>query len=173
MGAHDQGADAINGRWVVIPRTLSFITHGDDVLLMMRGLHKRVFPGKYNGLGGHIERDEDPLASARREVEEESGLSVPDLRLRGLINIDAGAASSGILLLVFTGQATHQDVGLCDEGTLEWVPLATWRDKTAQMVEDLPLLLPRLFGHGATQELFFAHASYDTQDRLVMRFMTD
>jgi len=61
MGAKDQGADATAGRWLVIPRTLCFVTHGDDVLLLKRAGHKRVYPGLYNGVGGHLERDEDPL----------------------------------------------------------------------------------------------------------------
>lgn len=83
MGSKDQGTDT--SRWKVIPRTLCFITNGADVLLMKRAMHKRAFPGRYNGIGGHIERDEDPFTSARREIREETGLAVDDLRLRGIV----------------------------------------------------------------------------------------
>ncbi len=76
MGSHDQGADATAGRWLTIPRTLSFVTHGEEVLLLKRGPHRRVFPNKYNGVGGHLERDEDPLSGAIREIWEETGLEV-------------------------------------------------------------------------------------------------
>ncbi len=37
MSAKDQGADATAGRWLAIPRTLCFITHGNDILLLKRG----------------------------------------------------------------------------------------------------------------------------------------
>ena len=90
MGAQEQGAEAIGGRWLVIPRTLVFVHHDDAVLMMKRAPHRRVFPNRYNGLGGHIERGEDPAAGALREVYEESGLRAHSLRLRSIHNIDAG-----------------------------------------------------------------------------------
>src|SRR5450631_2755350 len=100
MGIHDQGADQTQGRWLTIPRTLCFITNGEDVLLMKRAAHKRIFPNLYNGIGGHIERDEDPLSSALREIQEETGLTantLNSLKLRGIYNVDAGQ-STGIML---------------------------------------------------------------------------
>ena len=101
MGAQQQGADATSGRWLVMPRTLSFILNGDDVLLMKRAGHRRVFPNQYNGLGGHIEPFEDPASGAIREIVEESGLEVHSLRLRSIHNIDVGE-ETGILLFVYT-----------------------------------------------------------------------
>src|SRR5688572_22678623 len=167
MGASEQGADQLGGRWITIPRTLCFIRHGNDVLLMKRGEHKRVFPGRYNGIGGHIERDEDPLSGALREIHEETGLAVTDIRLRGITNIDAGS-SSGIMLFVFTAVAQSREFTDCSEGTLYWIALDAIHE--LPLVEDLPLLLPRLFGRDATDELFYAHVSYDAQDCMVMRF---
>lgn len=167
MGAKDQGADAIEGRWLVIPRTLCFITHGDDVLLLKRGLHKRVYPGRYNGVGGHIERDEDPLTSAIREMQEETGVTVEDVRLRGLIHVDAGSAN-GIMVYVFTARAASRDFVDSDEGTLEWVPLSATDD--LPLVEDLPVLLPLLFDAPDEGRLFYAHSSYDADDRPIFLF---
>lgn len=167
MGAKDQGATATDGRWIVIPRTLVFVTHGNDVLLLKRGAHKRIFPNRYNGLGGHLERDEDPLRGVIREIEEESGLQVTNTRLRGVINIDAGE-HSGILLFVFSAEALSRAFTDTEEGTLEWIPLqdAPYKD----LVEDVPLLLDRLFGAKASDALFFGHESYDDQDRMILRF---
>ncbi len=120
MGAQEQGANAVENRWLTIPRTLCFVLNGDDVLLMKRAAHKRVFPNRYNGVGGHIERDEDPLTSARREIKEETGLDVRDVRLRAVYNIDAGEAT-GIMLFVFTAVSDRRDVCANREGTLHWV----------------------------------------------------
>ncbi|KAB2860866.1 MAG: NUDIX domain-containing protein, partial [Anaerolineae bacterium] len=99
MGAKEQGADTTTtaNRWQVVARTLNFITYQDDLLLMKRAMHKRIFPGFYNGVGGHIERDEDPLTSARREILEETGLYVAHLQFCGSTHIDAGQ-STGIIL---------------------------------------------------------------------------
>src|SRR4051794_10798241 len=119
MGANQQGADATQNRWLTIRRTLCFVLNGSDMLLMKRASHKRVFSNQYNGVGGHIERDEDTLTSAKREILEETGLSVTDLQLRAVYNIDAKAAT-GIVLFVFTAQSQSRKVIANDEGTLHW-----------------------------------------------------
>jgi len=167
MGASEQGADAVGGRWLALPRTLCFVFNGDDILLMKRSAHRRVFPNRYNGLGGHIERDEDPLSSAFREIREESGLTVRDLRLRAVYNLDAGG-ESGIILFVFTAWSDSRVVTPNDEGALYWVARSSVL--TLDLVDDLPLILPRLLSSEAPDEVLFAHLSYDDQDKLMMQF---
>jgi 8-oxo-dGTP diphosphatase len=167
MGANEQGATATDGRWLVIPRTLCFVFNGDDVLLMKRGAHRRVFPNQYNGLGGHIERDEDPLTGAKREIKEESGLDVHDVRLRSVHNIDTGQ-ETGIILFVYTAKSNSRSVvDDSHEGSLEWVPVANLADY--DLVEDLPLLLPKLASQNNTVP-FSVHVSYNDADEIQMRF---
>jgi 8-oxo-dGTP diphosphatase len=167
MGAVEQGANATQNRWLTIPRTLCFVLHGDDVLLMKRAPHKRVFPNRYNGVGGHIERDEDPLSSARREIREETGLDVSDVRLCAVYNIDAGEAT-GIFLLVFTAQSASRDVTANSEGTLHWIPRGDVY--SLDLVEDLPHILPRILAMQPTDQPLFFHVSYDDADLIQMRF---
>lgn len=167
MGANEQGANAIQNRWLTIPRTLSFVLNGDDVLLMKRAAHKRIFPNRYNGLGGHIERNEDPLTSARREIREESGLDVRDVRLKAIYNIDAGE-TTGIVLFVFTAASDSREVTANSEGTLHWVGRGEVYD--LDLVEDLPLLLPRILTMPSGDPPLFIHVSYDENDRIQMRF---
>lgn len=170
MGAQGQGADAIKGRWLTIPRTLSFVRNGDDVLLMKRGAHKRVFPNLYNGLGGHIERDEDVLTSARREIFEESGLEVRDLRLCAIHTVDAGA-ETGIVLFVFTAWCDSRAVTNGDEGTLHWVALADLG--SLALVEDVQMILSRVLVLEQGAPPLYAHVHYDAVDQIVMRFAAD
>src|SRR5512134_2797483 len=158
MPKSDQGIDISlqRQRYTVIPRTLVFITRADRVLLLRGAPTKRIWANKYNGLGGHIERDEDVYSAAQREVREETGLEVDDLRLVGLINID-GDQPTGILLFVFTAQSRS------GEGTLEWIE----RDRLAQidLVEDLPMILPHALDLPSNAPPFFAHYRYDEQER--------
>ena len=167
MGANEQGANATDNRWLTIPRTLCFVLNGDDVLLMKRAPHKRVVPNRYNGVGWHIERDEDPLTSARREIAEETGLQVRDVRLRAIYNIDAGEVT-GIVLFVFTAESDSRDVTANSEGTLHWIA----RDAIMELdlVEDLPHLLPRILAMQAGELPLFVHVSYDADDAIQMRF---
>jgi len=120
-------------RYLTVPRTLCFVLHGDDALLIRRARHKRLFPGKVNGVGGHVEAGEDVAASAAREIREETGLAVDDLWLAGVVHVDGRLGQTdalpdgsvpGVMVLVFTAQASSRDVRASEEGELIWVPLS-------------------------------------------------
>jgi 8-oxo-dGTP diphosphatase len=172
MSKSDQGIDVSlkRQRYTVIPRTLVFITRGDRVLLLRGAPSKRIWANKYNGIGGHIERDEDIYGAALREVREETGLDIDNLRLVGLINID-GDQPTGIMLFVFIAQSQSADPIPSEEGTLEWIA----RDQLTQidLVEDLPTILPRALDLASDAPPFFAHYHYDDQERLIIRFSGD
>src|ERR1700674_2038709 len=104
-------------RYSVIPRVLCFVTSGDDVLLLKGAPGKKLWAGKYNGLGGHVERGESVHAAARREILEESGLAVTDLRLCGVVTIDL-EAQAGIGLFVFTAKTAGRQLRASAEGAL-------------------------------------------------------
>jgi 8-oxo-dGTP diphosphatase len=168
MGKLDQGIAASAKRYHVVPRTLCFITHGDDVLLLRGSPSKPIWPVQCNGVGGHVEPDEDLFSAAVREMHEETGLAVQDVRLRGVVNIDAGDPQAGVLLFVFTAEAIHRRTKASAEGSLHWVP----QDQVLEqpLVEDLPLILPHVLGRPAAAPPFFAHYTYDEQDRLIVTF---
>lgn len=79
--------------------------------------------GKYNGLGGKLEADEDVVAGMRREIMEEAGIDCSDLQLRGTISWPGfgkqGEDWFGFVFLItgFTGTPLVSN----PEGTLEWV----------------------------------------------------
>jgi 8-oxo-dGTP diphosphatase len=167
MGRADQKLS--NNRYQVVPRTLCFVIHGDDVLLLRGAPDKPIWPNKYNGVGGHIEAGEDVYSAARREIEEETGLAVHDLCLRGTINIPVDEASNtGILVFVFSATSATRDARPSKEGALEWVPRNRVTD--FDLVEDLPIILPRVLAMEAADAPFHAHYHYDEDDRLVVAF---
>src|SRR5271170_5266088 len=81
--------------------------------------------GKYNGLGGKPEANEDAAAGMRREILEEAGIECLELSLRGTINWPGfgqhGEDWFGFLFLVprFSGVPLDRN----PEGTLEWIEI--------------------------------------------------
>jgi 8-oxo-dGTP diphosphatase len=157
-------------RYQVIPRVLVFLTRGDEVLLLKRADDRPIFPGLYNGLGGHVERGEGVLAAARREVEEESGLRPARLWLCATVSIDTGDPAAGILMSVFCGEVAAEGSQLraSDEGTLQWVPVA--QIPTLPMVEDIPTLLPKVLEVEPGDAPLWGLYVYDADGKLHMQF---
>ena len=169
MGREEQGVAGSRERYQAILRTLSFVRHGDDVLLLRGAPGKRLWPNRYNGVGGHVERGEDILSAARREIREETGLEVRRLHLCGVVHIDTGDTKSGVLLFIFTAEAESRQTVAGSEGTLEWVPQVDVLQK--DLVEDLRILLPRVLSAPTGSPPLFAHYYYDESDRPVIAFV--
>src|SRR5512147_2843413 len=139
MPKSDQGIT--KDRYMLIPRTAIFVRRGDEYLLIKGASTKRLWAGKYNGLGGHVERAEDVLSSAKRELLEETGLTA-DLWLCGTVIVDAG--ETGICLFVFSGEYVSGELKASNEGMAEWVQYDAISE--LPVVEDLPVLLSRIHG---------------------------
>lgn len=81
--------------------------------------------GKWNGLGGKLEADEDLAAGMRREIREESGLEVESMHLRGTVSWPGfGPRGEDWLSPIFLVTAwTGQPLSSNPEGDLHWIPL--------------------------------------------------
>ena len=165
MPASEQGVT--HDRYMLIPRTAIFLRRGDSYLLLKGAPGKRLWAGKYNGLGGHVERGEDVLLAARRELSEESGLTA-DLWLCGTVVVDAGEI--GVCLFVFTGDAVSGEPQPSAEGVPEWI--AYERVAALPVVEDLPQMLQRIHRMRRGDVPFAARSYYDDRQRLILRFAT-
>jgi 8-oxo-dGTP diphosphatase len=81
--------------------------------------------GKYNGLGGKLERDEDVASGMAREIREEAGIECLELRLRGTISWPGfgrnGEDWLGFLFVIprYAGTPLERNA----EGDLEWVEI--------------------------------------------------
>ena len=163
MPASDQGVS--KDRYMLIPRTLIFITRGESVLLLKGAADKRIWANRYNGLGGHIEKGEDVLTAAKRELLEETGFSADVMWLCGTATIDAGK-DIGIGLYIMKGICEEGDPRPSQEGELEWVPFNEVGSK--DLVDDLPFVLPRVINHSQGDPAFFAHYHYNENEDLVV-----
>lgn len=154
-------------RYVVIPRTLSFLIRNDQVLLQRIPETQGAWSGLLNGVGGHIEKGEDPYSSALREIAEETGMKPQGLKMCGTILIDSGDIP-GIAIYVFVGSVKDELPRASREGSLEWVELEHLERYT--LVEDLVLLIPRAIQSHRDREPFSALYSYDEQGKLTAQF---
>ncbi len=111
-----------------IVATLGYVLSPDGRKVLL--VHRNARPGdqhlgKYNGLGGKLEPDEDVLAGMRRELHEEAGIHCTALQLRGSISWPGfgkqGEDWLGFIFLVTAFEGTPPAHN--DEGALEWVAL--------------------------------------------------
>jgi 8-oxo-dGTP diphosphatase len=163
MPQSDQGVTS--DRYMVIPRVAIFLRRGDLLLLLKGAPTKRLWANQYNGLGGHVERGEDVLSAARREVLEETGLTA-DLWLCGTLIVDEG--EKGIGLYIFTGECPEGEPVPSREGVAEWISFDHL--STLPLVEDLPVLLSRIRAMQRGEPPFSARSYYDEQERLIVEF---
>ncbi|MFH1186019.1 MAG: NUDIX domain-containing protein [Chloroflexota bacterium] len=150
---------------MLIPRTAIFVRDADTYLLIKGAPNKRLWPGKYNGVGGHIDRSEDVLASANRELREETGLEAR-LWLCGTVVVDAG--DIGVGLYVFTGEVSGGVLRESAEGAAEWVRFD--RIPSLPTVEDVPQLVGRIHDMRRGDPPFAARSHYDAAGRLQIEF---
>jgi 8-oxo-dGTP diphosphatase len=89
--------------------------------------------GKYNGLGGKLEPDENVVAGLKREIREEAGIECEAILLRGTISWPGfgknGEDWFGFIFRIERFKGTPY--GKNPEGTLSWIPV--------DQVLDLPL----------------------------------
>ena len=107
---------------------------GKQTLLIHRNIREDDHHlGKYNGLGGKLEPDEDIVAGLKREIHEEAGIECEEVVLCGTISWPGFGKNSedwfGFIFKVtrYSGTPFEQS----PEGTLLWMPV--------EKLLDLPL----------------------------------
>ncbi len=129
--------------------TLCYVERDGQYLMLYRNRKEQdINRDKYIGIGGHLEHGETPNECIVREAYEETGLTLKNPKLRGLITFVIDDLDEYTFL--YTCDEFEGECRECDEGELVWVPV--------ERVPELPLwegdrvFLPLL----QTRESFFS-----------------
>lgn len=164
MPKTDQGIQ--QKRYHVVPRTLIFLFDDNDRVLMLKGSpQKRLWAGLFNGIGGHIEKGEDILEAAYRELFEETGIANIPLRLCGQVMIDV-SDMLGVAIFIFRGELTTAVLEPSLEGSLVWVSINALEN--FPLVEDLPVLIPKVAAHQANSDIIIGKYAYGLDGKLLV-----
>jgi 8-oxo-dGTP diphosphatase len=143
---------------------------GRSVLMIHRNARPDdVHYGKYNGLGGKLQPDEDIVTGMCREIREEADIIVDDLVLRGTVSWPGfGKNDEDWFGFIFRIDRWHgTPLTTNPEGTLEWVALE--RMSTMNLWDSDRLWLDMVFAPGA--QTFHGIAPYQ-RGQLVSWHMT-
>lgn len=102
--------------------------------------------GKWNGLGGKFESGESPEECAIREIEEESGLLVKNLKLKGIITFPMFDDKDDWYVFIFTSDEFTGSLIDSKEGDLKWIPNEKLTD--INLWEGDKFFIPWLFEDG-------------------------
>ena len=143
--------------------SLIYLENEAGEYLMLHRVKKKndINHDKWIGVGGGFEHGESPEECALRETFEETGLTLTDYRLRGIVTFDCEGQET-LYMYLFTASAWTGELSECSEGDLEWVP--------KKKVYSLPIwegdkIFFRLLEEG--RPFFSLKLSYDAQDVLL------
>ncbi len=108
----------------MIDTSLVYIEHQGCYLMLHRiKKEKDVNKDKWIGIGGKFLPEETPLQCALRETMEETGLTLLNPKYCGMIDFKSEGWPEERMHL-FWSDRFEGELKECDEGTLEWVPIA-------------------------------------------------
>ncbi|AZU64711.1 NUDIX hydrolase [Neobacillus mesonae] len=142
--------------------TICFIKKNGELLLINR--RKSPNMGKWNGVGGKIEKDESPYQGVMREVLEETGLELDEVVHAGNVIWKSDMEVSGMyVFLADLLKDVHLPTPLkMDEGILDWKPLE-WilHPDNGGVVSNMKMFLPKMLNGEYGLEHIFEYVGED------------
>ncbi len=148
---------------MVIQATLCEIIINDKLLLQRKSTG-RFGEGKWNAAGGKMKPSESPEACVKREVQEETGLLVGDLKYHGILDFYFGEKDEPDWIVhIFSTSKYDGKLKAGEEGVLKWFNLK--EIPYAEMWEDDLHWLPKLL----EGKMFSGYFIYDDKGEFILR----
>ncbi|GIO61584.1 NUDIX hydrolase [Paenibacillus cineris] len=120
--------------------TLCIVRDNDRILVQKR--HKSPFKGYWNAPGGKVELQESPKEACIREVMEETGIYLNDIKFRGVMTVSNALKKVGTeVLMLFESSDFHGQLVSSKEGEVDWVEMDTLYS-SKYVPESMTYLLP-------------------------------
>ena len=126
--------------------TICFIKKEDKILLLNR--EKSSWMGSWNGVGGKIEKRESPTECILREVFEETGIKLSDVKYKGVVTWTVDNILRGGMY-AFTVEVpanfAYETPRKVTEGILDWKDIS-WilHPENTGVAANLPKYLPKM-----------------------------
>lgn len=119
--------------------TLCFIQNTDKILLQKR--NKSPFRGYWNPPGGKVENEESPIEACLREVKEETGLTLKDVKFRGIFTVFNGKKNTSAIM-VFHSNSFEGELYSSSEGEVDWVTIDQHLYRSDLVPDSFTYILP-------------------------------
>lgn len=135
--------------------------------MMRRSMQKTFLPGFVQPIGGKVDLNEDPLSAAKRELMEEAGLQVANLKLKAIVteikSKEDRNYQTNWQIFHFVGQFDAGDVGTTDEGELIWLTLD--EIKKEKLTESIRTIIDQILDESS--KVIFATFTYGKNNVLL------
>jgi ADP-ribose pyrophosphatase len=102
--------------------TMCYIQKDNQTLLLHRIKKENdINQGKWIGVGGKLEKGEFPEECLKREIFEETGLTVKDIHLHGFVVFPSLYHGEDEGMFVYSCKYFQGNIKECDEGVLQWI----------------------------------------------------
>lgn len=149
----------------------AFLENNGRMLLLKRAQTKKISPGVWSGVGGHMEPDEinDPYAACLREINEETGIATDDIVEMTLRYVITRRSKDEIRQsYIYFGKTTQTQLVQSDEGQLHWIAKEELMQRTFS--QTFTEMLKHYTLHEVEKETIYLGIAQNNEGRLHMHW---
>jgi 8-oxo-dGTP diphosphatase len=148
-----------------------FIRKDDKYLVLRRSPLKKYAPNVIHPVGGKVDIGENPFEAAVREVKEEAGIDVKNMRLEAVLQEIEPHKGEPYNWLIFHFSADYDkgDVAQTEEGELTW--MTAEQIKGEELFPSVRLVVEHILD--PTIGTMFATIHYDDEKRVIVKNTLD
>ncbi len=137
-----------------------FIKKGNQFLILHRANHKTIMPGVSMAPGGRVEENESLFEATTREVLEETGLVIANLKVKALGNVITRDLDRRLIINLLSADYVSGEIEEHTDhnGDFEWLSPEEIA-KLPNLLSELREILPHILGESEGVVSYFAEYS--------------